>query len=88
MHGCYRCSCLPLVTKVAQSLPFAPDMQKIADLVLSEMAAAGINSFNGLHLRMEADAEDWGTLMGGDKVEGCHFLSASVLMCRGISCQQ
>ena len=62
-------------------------MQNLADLVLSEMAAAGIVSFNGLHLRMEADAEDWGALMGGDEVGGCHFLSASILMCTGISCQ-
>lgn len=34
------------------------------------MAAAGVVPFNGLHLRMEADAEDWGMLMGGGEVRG------------------
>ena len=43
-------------------------MHHLADVVISQMARAGAASFNGLHLRIEADAGDWGMLMGGEQV--------------------
>jgi hypothetical protein len=56
---------LPLYSLTLQHLPqapislsylqFAPALHTIADTILAKMAAAGIEAFNGLHLRVEKD---------------------------------
>ena len=53
---------------VAQTLSFAPKLVDLADKVIAGMRAAGVHSYNGLHLRIERDAQDWAIIMGGDQV--------------------
>ncbi len=62
------CSCLPLISRVTRSLPFAPSMHQLADFVIAKMTDRGVGLYNGLHLRIEADAGDWRMLMGGEQV--------------------
>jgi hypothetical protein len=56
------------VTEVARSLRFAPELHALADRILSELTEGGAAPFNGLHLRIEKDARDWATIMGGQQV--------------------
>lgn len=62
------CSCTSLATHVAQTLYFAPELVHLADRILSGLRAAGVHTFNGLHLRIERDAQDWAAIMGGEEV--------------------
>ena len=66
---------LPLVSAVARKLSFAPQIHKLADKVLEGMAKHS-PSFNGAHLRVEADAMDWARTMGGEDVYWAEFLKA------------
>ena len=50
---------------VARTLFFAPLLTGLADQVVAGMKAAGAAPFNSLHLRIEKDAKDWSTIMGG-----------------------
>jgi hypothetical protein len=68
-----------LLLEATRSLRFAPAMVQLADKVLAGMAAslqaggaaaaAGASpEFNGLHLRLELDAKDWASILGGREV--------------------
>ena len=50
---------------VARTLFFAPRLTGLADEIVAGMTAAGAAPFNSLHLRIEKDAKDWSTIMGG-----------------------
>ncbi len=63
-HGA-ACSDLPRATTVARTLFFAPMLTGLADRIVAGMTAAGAAPFNSLHLRIEKDAKDWSTIMGG-----------------------
>ena len=72
-------SLLPLVSEIARSIQFAPSVVALADRVASRVAEASggwpaappggahppLAPFNGLHLRIEADARDWAAILGG-----------------------
>lgn len=60
--------CLGLVSKVARSLQFAPQLEQLAARIVSNMTGGGRMPFNGAHLRFEKDAKDWSTIMGGEEV--------------------
>ncbi len=79
-----RTSQLPLARAAALHFSFSPQVQRLADLVIerisADLGAAEVNrtsGFNGLHLRMEADAADWATLLGGKGQLLGLFLQAS-----------
>ena len=61
-------SCLGLVSKVARSLQFAPQLEQLAARIVSNMTVGGRLPFNGAHLRFEKDAKDWSVIMGGEEV--------------------
>ena len=63
-----HCSNLPVVTEVAKSLAFAPALHALADRVVAGVTGGGAHPFNGVHLRVEKDARDWATIMGGTQV--------------------
>ena len=50
---------------VARTLFFAPLLTGMADQIVAGMTAAAVAPFNSLHLRIEKDAKDWSTIMGG-----------------------
>ncbi|GAB4814864.1 hypothetical protein N2152v2_001910 [Parachlorella kessleri] len=58
-------SSLPLVGRVAQSLPFSPAVQSLADRIVQQLTQGGALPFNGAHLRLETDAHDWQRIMRG-----------------------
>ena len=64
--GC--CSCLELVSKVARSLRFAPQLEQLAMRIVANITGGGRMPFNGAHLRLEKDAKDWSVIMGGEEV--------------------
>lgn len=66
---CLR-SNLPMVTEVARSLAFAPRLHAMADRVVAALTDGGRLPFNGVHLRVEKDARDWASIMGGTQVGG------------------
>lgn len=72
------CSNLRVVTEVAKSLYFSPKLHALADRVIKGMATAeGKDEFNAVHLRIEKDARDWSTIMGGEAVSlGAGFAPA------------
>ena len=57
-----------MVTEVAKSLAFAPALHALADRVVAGVTGGGAHPFNGVHLRVEKDARDWATIMGGTQV--------------------
>lgn len=58
----------PLMTEIARNLHFAPHLVDIADKIITGMKKkTGSSSFNGLHLRLEADAAAWIRLVGGEE---------------------
>ncbi len=66
---------MPLVGEVALSLTFARPIQALASLVIQALggaqgngAAGEIAKYNGVHLRIEKDAQDWSTTLGGQQV--------------------
>ncbi len=48
------------MSKVALSLPFNPQLQRMADAVVAQMTQGNQRVFNGLHLRMEGDVGWYG----------------------------
>jgi hypothetical protein len=64
----YVCSALPVVTEVASNLKWAPAIQEMADRIIKGMEKSGAMPFNAVHLRVEKDARDWSTIMGGQQV--------------------
>jgi hypothetical protein len=65
---------LPVVTEVARSLAFAPRLHALADRVVSALTDGGRLPFNGVHLRVEKDARDWASIMGGTQVVWSGYL--------------
>lgn len=63
-------SALPVVTEVARSLAFSPRLHALADRVVEGVTDGGRLPFNGVHLRVEKDARDWASIMGGQQVGG------------------
>jgi len=57
-----------MVTEVARSLAFAPRLHAMADRVVAALTDGGRLPFNGVHLRVEKDARDWASIMGGTQV--------------------
>ncbi|PSC70539.1 alternative oxidase [Micractinium conductrix] len=66
---------LPVVTEVAKSLKFAPELVSMADRIVEAMTAGGKHEFNGVHLRIEKDARDWAAIMGGQQVVWQGYIS-------------
>ena len=62
------CSNLRVVTEVAKSLVFSSKIQGMADRIIKGMTRGGQEDFNAVHLRIEKDARDWSTIMGGEAV--------------------
>ena len=62
---------------VARTLFFAPLLTGLADEIVAGMEAAGAAPYNSLHLRIEKDAKDWSTIMGGAGVRLPPQLSAA-----------
>jgi len=62
------CSCLSQASLVAQKLPFGPDLRALAEESVDGMKQVGKALFNGLHLCIEKDAQDWASIMGGEEV--------------------
>ncbi|KAI7838016.1 hypothetical protein COHA_008197 [Chlorella ohadii] len=65
---------LPMVTEVARSLAFAPRLHAMADRVVAALTDGGRLPFNGVHLRVEKDARDWASIMGGTQVVWSGYL--------------
>ena len=61
------CSNPQLVSAIARSLKWAPEMEALADKVLKQIQIKG-EKFNTLHLRLEKDARDWTEILGGAQV--------------------
>lgn len=59
---------LRVVTEVAKSLEFAPQIRAMADRIVEGMTEGGKHEYNGVHLRIEKDARDWALIMGGQQV--------------------
>jgi len=85
---------LPLVSDVARTLSFAPGLVALADRVVAAAARAsgGASSashpipptlapFNGVHLRLESDARDWATILGGPQALWDGYVSAMRRAC-------
>lgn len=62
------CSALPVVTDVARSLAFSPALHAMADRIFEAATAHGRLTLNGVHLRIERDARDWATIVGGQQM--------------------
>ena len=78
--GCAHCSDLPRATMVGRTLFFAPLLTGLADEIVAGMEAAGVGTFNSLHLRIEKDAKDWSMIMGG---AGVSMQIQQSSLCRG-----
>ena len=78
--GCANCSDVPRATMVARTLFFAPLLTGLADEIVAGMEAAGVETFNSLHLRIEKDAKDWSMIMGG---AGVSMQTQQSLPCKG-----
>jgi hypothetical protein len=57
-----------VVTEVAKSLEFAPQLHAMAQRIIEGMTEGGKHDYNGVHLRIEKDARDWALIMGGQEV--------------------
>lgn len=57
-----------MVTEVARSLAFAPKLHAMADRIYAAATLNGSLPLNGVHLRIEKDARDWASIMGGQQV--------------------
>lgn len=66
---------LPVVSEVAKSLLFAPELHALAKRIVDVLTEGGTQPFNGLHLRVEKDARDWATIMGGQQVVWSGYIS-------------
>ena len=53
---------------MARNLPFAPELVRLAEEIIDGMKRAGEALYNGIHLRIEEDAQDWFAIMGGEQV--------------------
>lgn len=82
LHALYTCpairphSAMPLVGQVALSLSFSRAVDSLASLVIQALQGgsgdtgkgAVDSKYNGVHLRIEKDAQDWSTTLGGQQV--------------------
>lgn len=59
---------LGLVSRVARSLAFSPELEALGARLAYAVSRAGSAPFNGVHLRIEKDARDWAMIMGGQQV--------------------
>lgn len=59
------------MTEVARSLVFSSKIQDMADRIINAMTHGGQKDYNAVHLRIEKDARDWSTIMGGEAVSRC-----------------
>lgn len=66
---------LPVVTEVAKSLKFSPELHALADRIVDAVTEGGTLPFNGVHLRIEKDARDWAAIMGGQQVVWQGYIS-------------
>jgi len=66
---------LPIAAAVAASLEFPPHLRALADKASSVMTSQGRAPYNGVHLRVEKDAEDWALIMGGPGVVWHQYLA-------------
>jgi len=66
------CSNLQLVAAVAGSLHWPGRLQALAERVMAGMPEAGGVAYNSVHFRIEKDAKDWATIMGGVEVSERH----------------
>ena len=57
---------MDLVEEVSRNLRPAPPIQRAADAIVANLTAGGA-AFNGIHLRLEADA-GFKNLVGGEEV--------------------
>ena len=71
-----------MVSEVAKSLEFAPNIQELANKVVRGITDGGAAVFNAVHLRIEKDAKDWSIIMGGEAVRGWRYcLRLSIIFC-------
>ncbi|EFN52272.1 hypothetical protein CHLNCDRAFT_139199 [Chlorella variabilis] len=61
----HTASILPVVSQVASTLHFNPALEYLADRVVAYMTRDGRRTFNGAHLRVEKDAMEWISILGG-----------------------
>ncbi|KAL4423902.1 hypothetical protein ABPG75_001203 [Micractinium tetrahymenae] len=61
-------SMLPIVSQVAATLHFNPNLEYLADRVVAYITRDGRRRFNGAHLRVEKDAAEWFIILGGPQV--------------------
>eukprot|EP01023_Acetabularia_acetabulum_P032553 TRINITY_DN303_c0_g1_i3.p1 TRINITY_DN303_c0_g1~~TRINITY_DN303_c0_g1_i3.p1 ORF type:complete len:523 (+),score=52.65 TRINITY_DN303_c0_g1_i3:247-1815(+) len=54
----------PLVSEIVQSLKFSPRIRQLADLLIQKLRQDW-GQYNGVHLRVERDAQDWMNAVGG-----------------------
>ncbi|KAL4423672.1 hypothetical protein ABPG75_000973 [Micractinium tetrahymenae] len=66
---------LAVVTEVAKSLRFSPEISAMADRIVEAVTEGGAAPFNGVHLRIEKDARDWAAIMGGQQVVWQGYIS-------------
>ncbi len=59
-----------LIEEVARNLRPAPRIRTAATAVVAELTAREGSAFNGVHLRVEADA-NFQTYANGNEVRGC-----------------
>lgn len=79
---------LRLMSDVARTLTFAPHLVALADRVVDAAARAArggagsagdaraLAPFNGVHLRLESDARDWATILGGTQAVWDGYVSS------------
>lgn len=72
----FRGDVLLLVAEVARSLRFAPHLVQLADQVVHIVTDGGKRAFNGLHLRIEADASEWLEKIGGVQGAWAAYIAA------------
>ena len=58
----------PVSADVARGVYFAPKLVDLANGIIDSMSLKNAKVFNSIHLRIEQDARDWTTIMGGKEV--------------------
>eukprot|EP01025_Chloroclados_australasicus_P029867 TRINITY_DN2984_c1_g1_i1.p1 TRINITY_DN2984_c1_g1~~TRINITY_DN2984_c1_g1_i1.p1 ORF type:complete len:520 (-),score=-1.73 TRINITY_DN2984_c1_g1_i1:147-1706(-) len=65
-------SSLPLVSNIAKSMQFSQKIRDIANQVMQQLPT----NYNGIHLRLEQDAKDWETILGGEQLLWQKYIQA------------
>ena len=68
------CSLAPFPQHVAETLEFNAHLTNLALLAIRRLRRINGPSFNGLHLRVEEDASDWASAVGGDEVRHLYLI--------------